>query len=144
MSYYILKFIEYQPQRFYPIPDYFDLLRSAAKENDLEQIASIKRTLLKKDLLNFMLKLNKGDSDCAIIHYAAKYNRPQAIQALVEEFSHQERLAIFRMKFATRCNALHFAATANISGSVDNTYSYEAAVKMKELLYLKRRSSFLA
>jgi hypothetical protein len=118
--------------------EYFNLLRNAAKYNDLMQIEFLKASLTKEQYL-MLLHDKNSYSDCAIIHYAAKYNRPTAIQALVEHLTIEERLSIFQIKFDTRCNTLHFTATVNDLD--DSNCSFEAAAKIKELLYLKEDHS---
>ncbi|AUH72663.1 hypothetical protein [Legionella sainthelensi] len=120
--------------------EYFNSLREATKYNKLNQINLFKSALTRNQFLKLMHDKNCDYSDCAIIHYAAKWNRPSAIQALVEDLSHEERLSIFKMKYSTRCNTLHFTATVN---DRENTNcSYEAAVKIKELLYLENDHHF--
>ncbi len=120
--------------------DYFNELRNAAKYDKLTIIEKFKSTLLKSQFLKLLHDKNNEYSDCAIIHYAAKYNRPQAIQALVGHLNIEERLGVFLLSYKTKCTTLHFTSTINVTD--DSNCSFEAASRIKELLYLDENHSF--
>jgi hypothetical protein len=119
---------------------YFNELRNAAKYNKIAEIKKLKSDLTKEQFLKLLYDANHGYTDCTILQYAAKYNRPEAIQALIGDLPIQDRLKISQLPYMTGCNALHFTATVNC---LDNSCcSYEAAAKLKEVLYLENDHSY--
>jgi hypothetical protein len=108
----------------------FNRLRSAAKYQLVAELNQIKRSLTRQQFQRLIEDKNSDYTDCAIIHYAVKYNKPASIEAIVGHLSIAERFKIFQIKFESGCNSLHFAA----NGGYGSECSYEAAVSIKELL----------
>lgn len=73
-------------------------------------------------------------NDGKVIRVAASYNRAKAIEALLKDYSCEERLKILKIGNRYGENSLHIAAGMNIKFQTTG-YGLESLQQMKELLY---------
>ena len=59
--------------------------------NDIDEIKRLKASLKPEQFQMLLHDKNSSYSDCAIIHYAVKYNRPKAIETLTGHLNLSER-----------------------------------------------------